>query len=113
MEVEYPFLLYERKFIFSFFMASHASFIDAYLGHPSEHTHIIPESQLLQMQSILAHGSICEHLVFAIAQATYGKDLQKETILKMPGGSISILPFVLHLSVLIFTEGQVQESRIQ
>lgn len=38
---------------------------------------------------------------------------QRETLLKTPADSISILPFVLHLSILIFNEVKAQRTTIQ
>lgn len=63
--------------------------------------------------SLVIQDAVWEGLISAVARAASWQDLQRETFLKMPKGSISILPFVLQLSLLIFPDGQVQGTQIQ
>lgn len=62
---------------------------------------------------LFIRGAVGEGLISAVARAAAQEDLQRETLLKRPAGSISVLPFVLHLSLSIFPEGQEQGTRIQ
>lgn len=62
---------------------------------------------------LFIRGAVGEGLISAVARAAAQEDLQRETLLKRPAGSISVLPFVLHLSPSIFPEGQEQGTRIQ
>lgn len=81
------------------------------MDHPTEHTKIIPKSGLLRMQPIFAHG-ICEQ-----RSLPWHELLPRKLSIENPIETATRLnfnpAFVLHLSLLIFTERQVQAPRIQ
>lgn len=81
--------------------------------HPQAPSEEANWTQCTPPAPLFIRGAVGEGLISAVARAAAREDLQRETLLKRPAGSISVLPFVLHLSLSIFPEGQEQGTRIQ